>query len=241
MPDFETLGERTERELAAERNEELERLIYEDEQKLAGESPKKKRLRREIEAESLARMERLAKTEEDFREVTRQWDRREENGNRRFRYHETVRGDVPLEYGMSKSASVFPAYLNGAYWKAVRRGDYLELIFDCPFEIEQVTSDPFVSSVLGDLKDEYRELLCFLCVRKYSTESLGKVLGQTDRNIRKKMRRLLERLRKKLFRTLAEYRNSGGTLTKRQREFMDAYREGRLEEQREEPEDEKPV
>ena len=69
MSDFETLGKRAERELAAERDEELERLIYEDEQKLAGESSKKKRLRREIEAESLARMERLAKTEEDFREA----------------------------------------------------------------------------------------------------------------------------------------------------------------------------
>jgi len=240
LPDFETLGKRAERELAAERDEELERLIYEDEQKLAGESSKKKRLRREIEAESLARMERLAKTEDDFREVTRQWDRREENGDRRFRYHETVRGDVRLEYGMAKSSNVFPKNLNSPYWKAVRRGDYLELIFDCPFEIEQVTSDPFVSSVLGDLKDEYRELLCFLCVRKYSTERLGKMLGQTDRNIRKKLSRLLARLRKKLFRRLAEHRNSGGTLTKRQREFMDAYRTGTFKEE-EEREDETPV
>lgn len=140
MPDLETLGKRAERELAAERDEELERLLYEDEQRLAGESPRKKQLRREIEAESLARMERLAKTEADFRKVTKQWDRREENGDRRFRYHEAVRGDVPLEYGMAKSSSVFPANLNSPYWKAVRRGDYLELIFDCPFEIEQVTS-----------------------------------------------------------------------------------------------------
>ena len=240
MPDFETLGKRAERELAAERDEELERLIYEDEQKLARESSKKKRLRREIEAESLARMERLAKTEDDFQEVTRQWDRREENGDRRFRYHETVRGDVPLEYGMSKSSSVFPAYLNSAYWKAIRRGDYLELIFDCPFEIEQITSDPFVSTALGELKDEYRELLCFLCVRKYSTERLGKMIGQTDRNVRKKLSRLLARLRKKLFRRLAEHRNSGGTLTKRQREFMDAYRKGHFKEE-EEREDETPV
>ena len=122
MPDFETLGKRAERELAAERDEELERLIYEDEQKLAGESLKKKRLRREIESESLARMERLAKTEDDFREVTRQWDRREENGDRRFRYHETVRGDVPLEYGMSKSSSVFPANLNPVLESRPERG-----------------------------------------------------------------------------------------------------------------------
>ncbi|MBR3569984.1 MAG: hypothetical protein IKN96_04155 [Oscillibacter sp.] len=78
------------------------------------------------------------------------------------------------------------------------------------------------------MKDEYRELLCFLCVRKYSTERLEKILGQTDRNIRKKLSRLLARLRKKLFRRLAEHRNSGGTLTKRQREFMDAYRAGHI-------------
>ena len=240
MSDVETLEKRAERELAAERDEELERLLYEDKQKLAGESSKKKRLRREIEGESLARMERLAKTEDDFREVTRQWDRREENGDRRFRYHETVRGDVPLEYGMAKSSRVFPASLNSAYRKAVRKGDYMELIFDCPFEIEQVTSDPFVSSVLRDLKDEYRELLCFLCVRKNSTERLGKMLGQTDRNIRKKLSCLLARLRKKLFRRLAEHRNGGGTLTKRQRAFMDAYRSGHLEGQ-EEPDNEKPV
>ena len=185
-------------------------------------------------------MERLAKTEDDFREVTRQWDRREENGDRRFRYHETVRGDVPLEYGMAKSSHVFPANLNSAYRKAVRRGDYMELIFDCPFEIEQVTSAPFVSAVLGDLKGEYRELLYFLVIRRYSTERLGKMLGQTDRNIRKKLSRLLARLRKKLFRRLAEHRNSGGTLTKRQREFMDAYRKGHFKEE-EEREDETPV
>ena len=116
----------------------------------------------------------------------------------------------------------------------------MELIFDCPFEIEQVTSAPFVSAVLGDLKGEYRELLYFLVIRRYSTERLGKMLGQTDRNIRKKLSRLLARLRKKLFRRLAEHRNSGGTLTKRQREFMDAYRSGHLEEQ-EEPDNEKPV
>ena len=90
------------------------------------------------------------------------------------------------------------------------------------------------------MKDEYRELLCFLCVRKYSTERLEKILGQTDRNIRKKLSRLLARLRKKLFRRLAEHRNSGGTLTKRQLEFMDAYRTGSLKEQ-EAHENEKPV
>ena len=100
MSDFESiegsgLSEQAEESLANEFEENLEHLIYEDEQKFFGETPKKKKLRREMERESLARLERLAETKEDFEEVVRQWDRLEENSDRRFRYHETVRGDVP--------------------------------------------------------------------------------------------------------------------------------------------------
>ena len=105
------LEEKIEERLAEEREEELERLLYRDEHR-AEESPVKKRLRKEAERECLSRLESAARTESDFREVVRQYDRIEENQNRRFRYHETIRGDVPLEYGMAENPAVFPAYLN---------------------------------------------------------------------------------------------------------------------------------
>ena len=225
MSDFESiegsgLSEQAEEALENESEEELERLVYEDEEKFRGESSKKKKLRREMERESMARLERLAKTEEDFKEVVKQWDRLEKNSDRRFRYHEAVRGDVPLEYGMAEDSPVIPAFLNNAYWKAIRSGNYMELIFDCPFEIDQVTSHRYISGKLRDLKDEYKELLYYLVIREYSTAHLAEILDQTDRNIRKKQHRLLERLRRKLYEHLDKRERRGSWLTKREQDFL---------------------
>lgn len=225
MSDFESiegsgLSEQAEEALENESEEELERLVYEDEEKFRGESSKKKKLRREMERESMARLERLAKTEEDFKEVVKQWDRLEKNSDRRFRYHEAVRGDVPLEYGMAEDSPVIPAFLNNAYWKAIRSGNYMELIFDCPFEIDQVTSHRYISGKLRDLKDEYKELLYYLVIREYSTAHLAEILDQTDRNIRKKQHRLLERLRRKLYEHLEKRERRGSWLTKREQDFL---------------------
>ena len=225
MSDFESiegsgLSEQAEEALENESEEELERLVYEDEEKFRGESSKKKKLRREMERESMARLERLAKTEEDFKEVVKQWDRLEKNSDRRFRYHEAVRGDVPLEYGMAEDSPVIPAFLNNAYWKAIRNGNYMELIFDCPFEIDQVTSHRYISERLLELKDEYKELLYYLVIREYSTAHLAEILDQTDRNIRKKQHRLLERLRRKLYEHLDKRERRGSWLTKREQDFL---------------------
>ena len=230
MSDFESiegsgLSEQAEESLANEFEENLEHLIYEDEQKFFGETPKKKKLRREMERESLARLERLAETKEDFEEVVRQWDRLEENSDRRFRYHETVRGDVPLEYGMAETSPVIPAFMNNRYWKAIRQGNYLELIFDCPHEISEVTSNKFLSDILRELKDDYKELLYYFVIRGYSTARLSGVLGQTDRNIRKKYHRLLSRIQGKLYDHLLLKRKRKQFLTKRETAFLRTYNE----------------
>ena len=235
MSDFESidgsgLSEQAEASLENEFEENLERLIYEDEQEFLGETPKKKKLRREMERESLARLERLAKTEEDFAEVVRQWDRLEENSDRRFRYHEAVRGDVPLEYGMAEDSPIIPAFLNNRYWRAVRSGNYMELIFDCPFEIDQITANKYLSDMLKELKDEYKELLYYLVIREYSTARLAEILNQTDRNIRKKQHRLLERLRRDLYEYLMKRRKAGGQLTNRELLFMEFYRNSKQDE-----------
>ena len=228
MSDFESiegsgLSEETEQALENEAEENLERLLYRDEQKFLKESQKKKKLKREIEAESLARLERLAKTEDDFKEVEKQWDRLDENADRRFRYHETVRGDVPLEYGMAEDSPVIPAFLNSAYWKAILKGRYLDILFDCPFEIQENITDAFIHELLRELKDEYKELLTFRLIRRYSTAQIAQILDQTDRNVRKKLNRILKKLRKKLYKRLSEREISGKPLTKCERIFLEAY------------------
>ena len=55
-----------------------------------------KRLKREIKAETLRRLEEAARTEADFQAVINQWDKLDQNRERRERDHENLRGDVPL-------------------------------------------------------------------------------------------------------------------------------------------------
>ena len=54
-------------------------------------------LHREARALALRRIEESARTEEDFREVIRWWDKLDSNRERRERDHEKGRSDIPLE------------------------------------------------------------------------------------------------------------------------------------------------
>ena len=57
-----------------------------------------KRLKREIRAEALRRLEEAARTESDFLTVVDEWNKLDRNRERRERDHENLRGDVPLEF-----------------------------------------------------------------------------------------------------------------------------------------------
>ena len=126
---------------------------------------------------------------------------------------------------MAETSPVIPAFMNNRYWKAIRQGNYLELIFDCPHEISEVTSNKYVSDMLRELKDDYKELLYYLVIRGYSTAQLSGVLSQTDRNIRKKYHRLLSRLQGKLYNHLLLERKRRRFLTARETDFLRAYNE----------------
>lgn len=73
-------------------NAELE----DEEEKSAPTS--EKRLKREIRAEALRRLEEAARTESDFLTVVDEWNKLDRNRERRERDHENLRGDVPLEF-----------------------------------------------------------------------------------------------------------------------------------------------
>ena len=219
-------SEQIESALENEAEDSLNAQLYRDEQKYLNESPKRKQLKRELQREALERLESLAKTEEQFKEVVKQWDRLQENSDRRFRDHVSVRGDVPLEYGMSKYGCKFPFYLNTVYWESLLAGRYLDVLFDCPFEIDDVTSVESVSVVLRGLKNEYKELLNYLVIRRYSTEQVGEIFSQTDRNVRKKARRLLDRIRRDIYLNIRSKLDKEEQINGWEYRFMKKYESG---------------
>ena len=151
------------------------------------EPDKKKILKRILEQQALIRLETAARTEDDFRNLIKWWNRLDENRERRERYHEVLRNDedFPLEYGASPDSLTFPGNLNHVLEKQVRRGDFLDVIFNCPLEIHELVSDSTLSKILAGLNDEQKELL-YLCGVQYLTAAkVAAIQGKTDRNIRK--------------------------------------------------------
>ncbi len=88
-----------------------------------------KRLKRQIRAEALARLEDAARTEDDFRYVVSEWDRLDRNQERQERDHENLRGDVPLEYMAVPNPKMIPLYLNLPRYRQLASGNFLDIIF----------------------------------------------------------------------------------------------------------------
>ena len=217
-----------EQERAAELENELEQderpIDYNTELEDAEEEAaptSEKRLKRELRAEALRRLEDAARTAADFAVVVKEWDRLDRNRERRERDHENLRGDVPLEYMAVPEPGIVPRWLNHPTVRQVSSGNFLDLIFDCPYEMHNLTANKFLSQLVRSLSEEHKEVLYFLSLRLYSTTQLAELRGQSDRNIRKVRNTIRKNLQRKLYDHLCE--KSERSLTLRERQFMEEY------------------
>lgn len=220
--------------LAAERALELERELEQDENprdynsELEDEAEEaapvsEKRLKRQIRAEALARLEDAARTEDDFRYVVSEWDRLDRNRERRERDHENLRGDVPLEYMAVPNPKMIPLHLNLPRYRQLASGNFLDIIFSCPYELHELVASPFISDLIRSLTIEQKEVLYYLSIRQYSTLKVGMIREQTDRNIRKLRKNIHKKLQRAVYDYLLKKRNGGGSLTLQERQFLDEY------------------
>lgn len=183
--------------------------------------PERKKLRRELQAEALARLEDSARTQKDFENVVDWWDRLDANRERRERYHELSRsGDgLPLEYGASVNELFFPDTLNDVLEKQLRKGEFLDAIFSCPYDLHELVTEEYLSNILFELSEEHKELLFFCAVRLFSSTRIARIRGQSDRNIRKVRGTMLGRIRKKLLAALTRKMDKQ-PLTLLEKEFL---------------------
>lgn len=179
------------------------------------EPPQRKLLRRELQAQALARLEDSARTQQDFERIVAWWDRLDANRERRERYHEISRSgdDVPLDYGAFADALCFPDSLNSVIEKQIRKGDFIDAIFYCPYDIHQLVTEEYLSEILRELSEDHK-LLLFLCaIRQLSSVKIAEIKGQSDRNIRKVRNTMLKRIRKKLLTALIKKSAEAADLT----------------------------
>ena len=188
------------------------------------ETSTRKKLKRELERETLSRLEDAARTEEDFENVVTWWNRLDANRERKERYHEIGRSDVPLEWGMSPDEIVIPAPIQHVYQKQIQKGDFLDAVFNCPFEMHELVTDADISRSIFSLKDVQKELLYQLAIRGYSCQMIASFRKQTDRNIRKIRNTMLRKLRKSFIQVLQQRIDNQISLTKKEQLFYDSYK-----------------
>lgn len=203
-----------------EQRDILETDLTRDEMPTAAEqTPSKRRLQRDLRREALTRLEDAARSQQDFEEVIGWWDRLEKNEVRRLSNHEVSRGDIPLEWGISKDGASFPRASNAAMRQA-QKGDFLDLLYNCPYEMHELMDDIDISELILQMKDDHKEILFYQAICLYSCARIALLRGQGDRNIRKIRATMLKSLRKKLRERLAEREKKGLPMTNAQRAFL---------------------
>ena len=226
--------ETLEQALAEERLAELENELEQDEHPIDYEAELEdeeeeaapvsdKRLKREMRAEAIRRLEEAARTEKDFRDVVEEWNKLDRNRERRERDHENLRGDVPLEYQAVPEPKLIPRWMNNPAYRQLMAGNFLDILFDCPYEMHNLTADAFISRMVEELSEEHKEVLYFLSLRLYSTTRLAAVRGQSDRNIRKLRKTIHKKLQRQMYDHLCGKQEHGGSLTLRERQFLEEY------------------
>lgn len=188
----------------------------------------KRRLIRELKEDALARIEFAARSLRDYEQVLLFWDKRDDAAARRQRLHENNRGDVPLEwnsrvYAASGIDLTFPAWMNEPMISQLRRGQFLDCLFDCPYEMHDLTAKEYLRRPIMELKEEHKEILHFLYLRLYDPQRLAVLRGQSARNIRKVRDVALRKVRRQVYAALQRRQAAGRILTPREQAFLQNY------------------
>ena len=178
-------------------------------------------MQRELREEALRRYEEAARTVQDFKNVHITWDKLDANRERKERYHELLRGDVPTDYDVDyATASFVPRWRNDPLERQLLRGYFLDYFYDCPYEMHDLTSKEYLRQIIKGLKDEHKEIFYFLFLRQFSPQYLALMRGQTDRNIRKVRDTVLRKIHKKMYKQLGKMKENGYIPSERALRFL---------------------
>lgn len=204
--------------------------IKDDDFQPEDEHPNKTMLKRELRAIALKRLEDGARTVSDFEEVIREWDHLDSNRERKERYHEIGRENIDSKKDVAPLAIVIPAPINHAYWRQLMKGDFIDIISNCPYEMHNSLSDEDYSKIIFNLKDDHKELIYFLYLRDFTTNQLAALRNQSDRNIRGVRSTILGQIEKKVLMILVDRQGenlpfTNGNLTMEELDFLTRHEE----------------
>ena len=177
----------------------------------------------QLDEVSVERRTQVARTAAEFDELIKELDRLDRNRERRERYHEILQEEYIPGGEEIYSGRIFPSALDSAESKLILRGIFLDLFYNCPYEMHQLTADPFLSRIVDELSDLHKETLYLLSLQYLSTSQLAHMRDQSDRNIRKLRDNYTKKLQKQLYAHLCKKKQEGYGLSFREKEFICLY------------------
>ena len=158
-----------------------------------------KMLRRDARREALTIMEDAARTVEEFERVIVVWDKLEQNEEERIADHESVRPEELLNWRLPEECTIIPPPLEHEWWRQFLNGSFIDIIYDCPHEIHELTSSLPVYGLTKELDENRKEILYYWAIRKWSPQRIATMRKQSDRNIRKVYNKMMDETRYELF------------------------------------------
>ena len=180
-------------------------------------------LQREARHEALLIIEESARTEEEYDKVTILWDCIGMIEGWRVAKQETRSMDSLIEYKLKPADTIIPPPLEHEWWRNLLNGKFIDLIYDCPHEISELTSSVQIHDLTKKLDEKQKEILYYLAIRQWTPQRLAVMRGQTDRNIRKVYNKMIEDMQHKIYERLYPRYVQYWNLTTSQVAFIERY------------------
>ena len=161
--------------------------------------------------------------------MQKQWNRLDENRERRERRYEIRRNEntLGLDYN---GGIIFPAPMLHPSWREAMRGDFLPLIYDNAEDMYLLVEDEAISALLKALKPKQKDVLFLTAVRHCTPKQIACYRDKTDRAVRKLLAKTLASLRDKLAPIIREQlENDSPDMTYAKRCFLERYDENALD------------
>lgn len=184
---------------------------------------RRKRIAQSVREEALRRLELSARTTQDYMTIVSWYDREEQSRMRKERRYESLRGDIPLEYGALPEAEIVPHSMSRPTFRQICRGEYDDYLANCLFTMHDLTDKSYLRRIIYDLKLDHKEIVYFLGIRLYPTKKLAALRGQSERNIRKVRDTVRRKIQKKAYDILTKKQEHHDDLTHQEQKFLKAY------------------
>ena len=177
---------------------------------------------RQMKAEELRRMESGARTVRDFQKLVAEYDRIDANKQRGIEMTELPRGELPWEQEVSSLSVIFPAWMNMPLEKQLQKGNFIDAIFDCPYELRELIINGFYSKQFDSLTLDQKFVAYFYFLRQWKTVRIAALKDSSPRAIRKIKSAVEVNLQKPVYRYLLR-RAEKAALTNTERAFLTEY------------------